>query len=53
MGKTFRELNAERSWLLPPAGMDCVPPDRLAHPVREPVDFMAAPFAMPRADGAQ
>jgi len=37
MAKTFREWNVEQSWLLPPSVMDFVPPDHLAHFVRDTV----------------
>jgi transposase len=37
MAKTFREWNVEQSWLLPPSVMDFVPPDHVAHFVRETV----------------
>ena len=36
MAKTFREWNVEQAWLLPPSVMDFVPPDHVAHFVREP-----------------
>jgi transposase len=37
MAKTFREWNVEQAWLLPPSVMDFVPPDHVAHFVRETV----------------
>ena len=37
MAKTFREWNVERRWLLPPSVMDFVPPDHVAHFVRDTV----------------
>jgi transposase len=37
MAKTFREWNVEQSWLLPPSVMDFVPPDHVAHFVRDTV----------------
>ena len=37
MAKTFREWNVEQRWLLPPSVMDFVPPDHVAHFVRETV----------------
>lgn len=37
MAKTFREWNVEQSWLLPPSVMDFVPPDHVAHSIRETV----------------
>jgi transposase len=37
MAKTFREWNVEQSWLLPPSVMDFVPPDHMAHFVRDTV----------------
>lgn len=35
MAKTFREWNVEQRWLLPPSVMDFVPPDHVAHFVRD------------------
>ena len=37
MGKTYREWNVEQSWLLPPAVMDFVPADHIAHFIRDTV----------------
>src|SRR6185437_2764644 len=37
MAKTFREWNVEQRWLLPPSVMDFVPPDHVAHFVRDTV----------------
>ena len=37
MAKIFREWNVEQSWLLPPSVMDFVPPDHVAHFVRDTV----------------
>jgi transposase len=37
MSKTFREWNVEQHWLLPPSVMDFVPPDHIAHFIRDTV----------------
>jgi transposase len=37
MSKTFREWNVEQTWLLPPSVMDFVPPDHIAHFIRDTV----------------
>src|SRR5579875_3728212 len=37
MAKTFREWNVEQRWLLPPSVMDFVPPDHVAHFIRDTV----------------
>jgi transposase len=37
MAKTFRDWNVEQAWLLPPSVMDFVPPDHVAHFVRDTV----------------
>jgi transposase len=37
MSKTFRDWNVEQHWLLPPSVMDFVPPDHIAHFVRDTV----------------
>jgi len=37
MSKTFREWNVEQGWLLPPSVMDFVPPDHMAHFIRDTV----------------
>jgi transposase len=35
MAKTFREWNVEQPWLFPPSVLDFVPPDHVAHFVRD------------------
>jgi len=37
MSKTFRDWDVEQGWLLPPSVLDFVPPDHLAHFVRDTV----------------
>jgi transposase len=37
MSKTFRDWDVEQAWLLPPSVLDFVPPDHLAHFVRDTV----------------
>jgi len=37
MAKTFRDWNVEQAWLLPPSVMDFVPPDHIAHFIRDTV----------------
>lgn len=37
MSKTFRDWDVEQGWLLSPSVLDFVPPDHLAHFVRDTV----------------
>lgn len=37
MSKTFRDWDVEQCWLLPPSVLDFVPPDHLAHFIRDTV----------------